>query len=168
MSGRAPTPDSSTLLAPASSVGAEPRLVPPYSWRVWLGWFVISALLAGIVVSLVYFTEGVRVDYVVVGVWVFCVPATVIYFELVNSRLRRLLGVDSPRSPGLPLAAAGLVVGWVLILLGPLVLVLAYLGWRRIRYAGVPYGAGAAAAAVAFVVGALGTVYLALVLAGVA
>jgi hypothetical protein len=128
----------------------------------------ITALLAGVVISLVFLTEGIKADHIAVGLWFVSIPWTVGYFEFVNSRLRRSRGIQTSGSPGLPLAVVGLVIGWVLILMGPLALVLAYLGWRRIRNAGVPYGPGSAAAAVALVVGSLGTLYLGLVLAGVA
>jgi hypothetical protein len=77
----------------AGSFPAEPRFVPAYSWRIWLGWIAITALLAGVVILVVVPTEGIKVDHIIVGLWFLWIPWTVGYFEFINSGIRRRLRV---------------------------------------------------------------------------
>ena len=96
--------------------------------------------------------------------WMFGLLATAGYFEFVNKRLWRSTGITQ-KSEGLSLAVGALGAG--VFFFGPVALVLAVLAWRRIRKAGTSIAEGAATTAVAFVAGAVGTIYLSLSLSGV-
>jgi hypothetical protein len=138
---------------------------------VWLGWIVLMVLVVAPVTALYLFaddpSEGNAGETVAVGTWFFVVGGTAGYFEFMNKRLWRAAGLTQ-KSEGLTLAVAALGVDVFLVGIGgPLALALAFLAWRRIRKAGTPIAEGAATTVVAFLAGAVNTIYLILVLAGV-
>jgi hypothetical protein len=156
--------------APHQGVGRGRFGLPAYSWRVWLGWIALVASIGALALM------GWRTDpsddevaqTMAIVFWIFGLLSTAGYFELVNKRLWRSIGVTQ-KSEGLSLAVAALGLGTLVPTIGsPFALILAVLAWRRIRKAGTPIAEGAATAAVAFFAGAVGSVYFVLMLAGVA
>lgn len=158
--------DSSAASYPTQGVGRGGFGLPAYSWQVWLGWIALLVAIGALPLIELYndpSERAVQSPYST-AFWMFGLLATAGYFEFANKRLWRSMGVTQ-KSDGLSLAVAALGAG--VFYLGPLALVLAFLAWRKIRRAGTPIAEGAATAAVAFLAGTLGTIYLILVLAGV-
>lgn len=157
-------------LAPFQGVGRGRFGLPAYRWWVWLGWIALIVSIGALALAGWLSTDRSDdkvAETMAIVFWIFGLLATAGYFELVNKRLWRSIGVTQ-KSEGLSLAVAALGVGTFLPTFGsPFALILAFLAWRRIRKAGTPIAEGAATVAVAFFASAAGIVYSSLALAGV-
>src|SRR5262245_25590384 len=118
--------------------------MPEYEGKVWLKWLALTLFVfipAGFLTGLLFGdpangewdtalagSTGDLVTALVIGAWLWVFPATAVYFELVNSGLRR--GRDDPvskQSPGLVLAIVALSLA--MFFAGPLALIVDYPAW---------------------------------------
>ena len=134
---------------PNQGVGHGRFGFPAYSWQVWLGWIALLVAIGAVPLIELYnepSERAVQSPYST-AFWMFGLLATAGYFEFVNKRLWRSMGITQ-KSDGLSLAVAALGAG--VFFLGPIALIFAFLAWRKIRKSGTPIAEGAATAAVAF------------------
>jgi hypothetical protein len=155
---------------------------PKYKGRVWLTWGVVTVLLVvpvgaltGLLfgdpangkldTALAWGSTQELIRQLLIGVWLWVVAWTAIYFEVVNSRYRaRVVGRTSSKTPGFALAVTALVLATFFVV--PVAIVLAFVAWWRISATGTRYARGSAvvtttfasvAVAVAVVLASVGT-----------
>ena len=146
-----------------------PRL-PEYESRVWLKWVALTVLVFVPIGALTgplmpYLEYGVlpRLEpppenwdsrqellwWVPIGIWLWVVPWTAIYFENVNTRYRvRVGGHARAKTPGFGLAVTALVFSTLFVV--PIGVAIACVAWWRISATGNRYARGSATVATVF------------------
>ena len=157
----------------ANERGTQFRL-PDYGRGVWRRWIVLTVLVfvpVGALTGLL-FGDPANGEWdtalawhswwrvllgVGLGVWIWVLPWTAIYFEKVNRRCRVETGsLGDGKAPGFALAITALVLG--ILQAGPVALAVDYVAWRRISSTRIRLARGAATAFVAAVAGTEGLI----------
>jgi hypothetical protein len=159
---------------PVTSSGRGRFRLPAYDRGVWRRWAVLTVLvfvpvggLTGLLfgdppngefdTALAWDSVSQLVGAIAIGVWLWVLPWTAIYFEQVNTRHRSQVSDRSDgKKPGFAIAITALVLG--LFFTGPVALAVDFFAWRRISATRIRYARGAATAATAGFAGAVGLI----------